>query len=151
MSELTVRDIQASAWANKLGKSFNTTDVALEFGLLYGEVAEAFTAWRSQQPAALADELADIAIYLVGLAEMTGVDLQTAIAAKLAVNAGRIYRFNPVAGILVKAETPVDGIDCARCDAGCASNNYNGYADPGAFGYCGCSCHRSAKSGGGTR
>jgi hypothetical protein len=31
--------------------------------------------------------------------------------------------------------------DCPRCISGCASNNYNGYADPGAFGYCGCACH----------
>jgi hypothetical protein len=38
--------------------------------------------------------------------------------------------------------------ECSRCQSGCASNNYNGYADPGAFGHCGCSCHRAAGSGG---
>lgn len=31
---------------------------------------------------------------------------------------------------------------CSMCAAGCPSNNYNGYADPGAFGHCGCQCHK---------
>jgi hypothetical protein len=29
-----IADIQREAWQNKLAKGFNTTDVALEFGLL---------------------------------------------------------------------------------------------------------------------
>lgn len=33
MAEL--REIQEAAWANKLAKGFNTTDVPMEFGLLY--------------------------------------------------------------------------------------------------------------------
>jgi hypothetical protein len=32
-----------------------------------------------------------VAIYLLGLAEMTGVDLQAEIAAKLGKNAARVY------------------------------------------------------------
>ncbi|HTZ23690.1 MAG TPA: hypothetical protein VMC83_06835 [Streptosporangiaceae bacterium] len=48
-----------------------------------------------QVGAATCLELADIAIYLLGLAEMTGVDLQDAVEAKLAVNKARTYQRLP--------------------------------------------------------
>jgi NTP pyrophosphatase (non-canonical NTP hydrolase) len=38
------------------------------------------------------EELADVAIYLLGLAEMTSVDLQGEVEAKIAKNASRVYR-----------------------------------------------------------
>jgi NTP pyrophosphatase (non-canonical NTP hydrolase) len=71
---LDVRAVQHQAWENKLAKGFNVSDVALEFGLLAAEVSEAFTAWRKRLPD-FGEELADILIYLTGLAEMTGIDL----------------------------------------------------------------------------
>jgi NTP pyrophosphatase (non-canonical NTP hydrolase) len=80
--ELDIRAIQDQAWENKLAKGFNANDVALEFGLLTAEVGEAFTAWRKHLPD-LGEELADILIYLVGLAEMTGIDLGTEVERKL--------------------------------------------------------------------
>jgi hypothetical protein len=96
---LTVSAVQSAAWANKLAKGFNVTDVPLEFSLLYGEVAEAFDAWRKQGD--VGAELADVLIFLVSVAEMTGVDLETATAEKLAQNAARQYRALPN-GVLVK-------------------------------------------------
>jgi hypothetical protein len=42
--------------------------------------------------AAMRAELADVMIFLAGLAEMTGTDLQAEVLAKLAVNEGRTYR-----------------------------------------------------------
>lgn len=99
-----IREFQTSAWNNKVAKGFNTTDVPLEFCLLQGEVAEAFDAWR-RNTAGLADELADVAIFLLGLAEMTGVDLQQAITAKMRANADRVYIADPRSGTLVKVDT----------------------------------------------
>jgi hypothetical protein len=61
-----IRIAQRLAWENKLAKGFDTADVPLEFCLLNGEVAEAFDAWRKGRPD-VADELADIALYLLGL------------------------------------------------------------------------------------
>lgn len=84
------RDAQARAWANKVAKGFNTTDVPMEFCLLNEEIGEAFSAWRKGQ-AGFAGELADIAIFLLGLAQMTGVDLEAEITAKLALNEARAY------------------------------------------------------------
>jgi NTP pyrophosphatase (non-canonical NTP hydrolase) len=97
-----IRDAQARAWANKVAKGFNTTDVPMEFGLLWEEVGEAFSAWRKGRPD-LGGELADVAIFLLGLAQMTGVDLAAEVEAKLAVNEARDYARLPN-GTLVKQE-----------------------------------------------
>jgi len=83
-------EAQKRAWANKVAKGFNTTDVPLEFCLLQGEIAEAFDAWRKMKPG-LGGELADVAIYICGLAQMAGVDLGTEVAVKLAANEAREY------------------------------------------------------------
>jgi hypothetical protein len=88
---LDIRSAQKSAWVNKVAKGFNTTDVPLEFCLLVAEVGEAIEAWRKDRQA-VAEELADVAIFLLGLAEMTGTDLQDAVEAKLAVNQARVYK-----------------------------------------------------------
>lgn len=99
---MDIRSGQRLAWENKKAKGFNTTDVPLEFCLLQGEVAEAFDAWRKGRADA-GEELADVAIYLFSLAEMTGVDLQGEVQAKLAKNAHRSYR--PVSnGVLIKSD-----------------------------------------------
>jgi NTP pyrophosphatase (non-canonical NTP hydrolase) len=97
---MEIRDIQQRAWANKVAKGFNTTDVALEFGLLTAEVGEAFTAWVRRLPD-LGEELADVLIYLVALAEMTGVDLDAETARKMSENERRVYRRDE-RGVLVR-------------------------------------------------
>jgi hypothetical protein len=83
-------------------KGFNTTNVPLKFCLLQGEVAEAFEAWRKGRES-VGEELADVAIYLLGLAEMTGFDLQDEIEAKIAKNSARSYH-RLSNGVLVKSE-----------------------------------------------
>ena len=65
---MEIRSGQKLAWANKVAKRFNTTNVPLEFCLLQGEIAEAFDAWRKGREDA-GEELADVAIYLLGLAD----------------------------------------------------------------------------------
>jgi len=107
--QLTIRSAQGLAWGNKAGQGFNTTDVPLEFCLLQGEMAEAFDAWRKGR-ADVAEELADVAIYLLSLAEMLGIDLQDAVQAKLVKNAARTYEPLPN-GTLVKPACPESGAD----------------------------------------
>jgi len=103
---MDIRSAQQQAWANKIAKGFNTTDVPLEFCLLQGELAEAFDAWR-QGRADLGEELADVAIYLLSLAEMTGTDLQAQIQSKLAKNVTRTYQRLPN-GALTKTPSEAD-------------------------------------------
>jgi NTP pyrophosphatase (non-canonical NTP hydrolase) len=69
-------------------------------------IAEAFDAWRKGRED-LGEELADVAIYLLGLAEMTGVDLQDEIEAKMAKNAARVYQRLPN-GVLAKSNGNAD-------------------------------------------
>jgi hypothetical protein len=104
---MDIRSGQKLAWENKVAKGFNTTDVPLEFCLLQGEMTEAFDAWRKGH-GSLGEELADVVIYLLGLAEMTGVDLQHEVEAKIARNASRVYYSLPN-GALVKDRAGTEG------------------------------------------
>ncbi len=84
---MEIRSAQQLAWDDKTTRGFNLSDVPLEFCLLQGEVAEAFDSWRKGR-VDVGEELASAAIYLFGLAQMTGVDLQEEIEAKLAAGRG---------------------------------------------------------------
>ena len=88
---MNLKQVQKEVWQNKLNKGFNTTNVEKEFCLLYGEVAEAFDAYRKKKED-LNEELADIAIYLLGLSEMLGFDLEEEIMKKVSKNEKRVYK-----------------------------------------------------------
>lgn len=98
---MEMKKIQKEIWQNKLNKGFNTTDVSKEFCLLYGEVAEAYEAFRKKKED-LNEELADIAIYLMGLSEMLGFDLETEILNKVNINNKRVYK--NIDGVNVRVE-----------------------------------------------
>lgn len=88
MSQIT--EWQDRAWRNKVAKGFNTTNVEREFNYTYAELAEAYEAYRKQKPD-LAEELADVLVFLLSLAKMTGVDIEAAMEAKLEKNEKRQY------------------------------------------------------------
>lgn len=79
--------------ANKVRQGFNLTDVPLEFALTFTELGEAFDAWRKGGD--VADELADVLLFVLSLARMTGTDLAAAAVAKMTVNEGREYVRRP--------------------------------------------------------
>ena len=58
---------------------------------MYGEVAEAYDAYRKGKDD-LGEELADVAIYLLGLSEILGKDLENEILAKFEKNKNRVYK-----------------------------------------------------------
>lgn len=93
------KELQERVLANKIKHGFNTTDINFEFCLLYGEVAEAYDAWLKKKDD-LGSELADVAIYLLGIAEMNGYNLGDEIRKKMAINEKREYK--RVKGVLVK-------------------------------------------------
>ena len=88
---MNMKEVQKEVWQNKINKGFNTTDVNKEFCLLYGEVGEAYDAWKKKKED-LGEELADIAIYLMGLSEMLGFDLEDQILNKVSKNNKRVYK-----------------------------------------------------------
>ena len=91
------KQLQKDVYQNKVDHQFNVTDVNLEFCYLYGEVGEAHAAYRSHKPD-LGEELADVAIYLLGLAEILGFDLEDEVLRKMEINRARRYQM--VDGVL---------------------------------------------------
>ena len=83
--------LQKEIYQNKVDKGFNVTDVNKEFCLTYGEIAEAYDAWRKKKDD-LGEELADVTIYLLGLSEIVGIDLEEEIQRKVYKNTKREYK-----------------------------------------------------------
>ena len=69
---IDLKKIQKDVYQNKLDKGWNVTDVNKEFCLTYGEVAEAYEAWRKKQ--------------------ILNVDLETEILKKVKKNKYREYK-----------------------------------------------------------
>ena len=96
---MKLKELQKKIYQNKINKGFNTTDIAKEFCLLYGEVGEAYEAYRKKKPD-LNEELADIAIYLLGIPEILGFDLEKEIENKVKINEKRVYK--KINGVKIK-------------------------------------------------
>lgn len=100
---MNTSDIQKAIYANKVAKGFNVTDIPMEFTYLYGEVGEAFDAWRKKKDN-LGEELADVAIYLLGMAEILSVDLENEILQKMEKNTKRVYEHHDGVSVRVRGE-----------------------------------------------
>lgn len=98
---IDLKDIQKQVYKNKLDKGFNVTDVSKEFVLTYGEMAEAYEAYRKKKDS-VGEELADVMIYLLGLAEILDIDLEKELLRKMEINKNRVYK--KVDGVLMKIE-----------------------------------------------
>lgn len=88
---MDLKKLQKEIYQNKVDKGFNITDVNKEFCLIYGEVAEAYDAYRKKKND-LGEELADVTIYLLGLSEILGIDLEDEIQKKVYKNSKREYK-----------------------------------------------------------
>lgn len=95
------RGLQKEVYQNKVDHGFNVTDVNMEFCLTYGELGEAYQAWLKKHDN-VGEEIADVVIFLMGLSEMLGIDLQKEIENKIEINKKRVYK--KVNGVLVKEE-----------------------------------------------
>lgn len=96
-----LKKLQKDVYQNKVNHGFNVTDLNMEFCLAYGELGEAYMAWLKKKDD-LGEELADVAIYLMGISEILGLDLEKEIIHKMEKNAKRVYK--NINGVLVKEE-----------------------------------------------
>ncbi len=83
--------VESKGWyAADSPKPQTTQNLAISLALEAAEVLEHFQ-WRNEarDAEALAGELADVALYLLQLASISGIDLERAILDKLAHNRGR--------------------------------------------------------------
>ena len=90
---MLMKDVQREIHENEVRHGFNITNVEQKFCNLYGEVAEAYEAYYKGWDT-FAEELADVAIYLMGLAEIKGIDLGTEILQKVEKNKNRQSKRN---------------------------------------------------------
>ena len=87
---MQMKEIQKEVLENKKRQGFNTTNMEEEFCRLYGEVGEAYDAYYKGADN-FAEELADVAIFLMGIAEIEGIDLWQEILKKIEKNKNRKY------------------------------------------------------------
>lgn len=85
-----LKQLQKKIYDNKVAKGFNVSDIYMEFCYTHGELSEAFEAYAKNKDD-LGEELADVAIYLLGLAEILGMDLGKEILNKVEKNEKRQY------------------------------------------------------------
>jgi len=82
--------LQKRVYQNKIAKGFNVTDIFKEFCYTYGELSEACEAYLKNKDD-LGEELADVVLYLLGLSEILGIDLEKEILHKIEKNEKRQY------------------------------------------------------------
>ena len=95
------KKLQKEVYQNKINHGFNVTDMNQEFCLAYSELSEAYSAWVNKKED-LGEELADVAIYLMGISEILKIDLGKEIENKIKKNKKRIYKI--VNGVYTKEE-----------------------------------------------
>jgi NTP pyrophosphatase (non-canonical NTP hydrolase) len=92
---LSTRELQADIVEHKRRMGFNTTSADREICLAMRELGELHEAIDNGDPKAVGAELADVAIYLLTLAEMRHRDLGEEITRKMEVNKARRYKRGP--------------------------------------------------------
>lgn len=88
---MNFRELQRKVYQNKVDHGFNLTDINMEFCYAYGEMGEAYSAWLKRQDD-VGEELADVIIFLMGIAEILDIDLEQEIKNKIKKNAKRKYK-----------------------------------------------------------
>ncbi len=87
---IDLKEKQKEVYQNKLDKGFSL-DPNFNFNLLYGEVGEAFDAFYKKKDD-LGSEFADVVIYVMGLCEILGIDLEDELIKKIDKNRNRKYK-----------------------------------------------------------
>lgn len=87
---MNLKAVQQEIYQNKVDKHWNISNIETELCLMQGEIAEFYEAYRKRLPN-IGEELADVAIYLLGIAEILHIDLEKEIEGKMRVNRRRQY------------------------------------------------------------
>ena len=98
---VNLKELQKAVYDNKINHGFNVTDIRQEFCYAYGEMSEAYAAWEQQKPD-LGEELSDVVIYILGIAEILNIDLEKELIHKIEKNSKRVYK--KVNGVVTKIE-----------------------------------------------
>jgi len=91
LTEEMNRFVRSKGWYEENSKRPQTPrNLAISLALETAEILEHFQ-WRDEikEKEELASELADVGLYLLELASVTGIDLEAALLKKLEINASR--------------------------------------------------------------
>ena len=88
---IDLKKMQEEVMRNKIEKGFNTTDVALEFCRAHEELSEAFSKYNKNEEG-VAEEFADVVIFVLGMCETLGFDLEKELVRKIEINKNRKYK-----------------------------------------------------------
>jgi NTP pyrophosphatase (non-canonical NTP hydrolase) len=105
-----LKELQKEVMRNKLEKGFNTTNVALEFCRAHEELSEAFAKHNRNQEG-VAEEFADVMIFILGMCEAMGFDLEKELVAKIDKNKKRKYQKTKSPegeDVFIRVRTPED-------------------------------------------
>ncbi len=105
-----LKSLQEEVVRNKKEKGFNMTDTALEFCRAHEELSEAFSKYNKGE-AGVAEEFADVMIFILGMCETMGFDLEKELVAKIEKNKNRQYKKSKSPDgkdIFIRIKTPLD-------------------------------------------
>ncbi len=88
---IDLKELQREVVRNKEARGFNTTNVALEFCRAHEELSEAFKKHNQNEPG-VAEEFADVMIFILGMCEKMGFDLEKELVRKIEINKNRKYK-----------------------------------------------------------
>ncbi len=97
---IDLKKVQKEIMQNKIEKGFNQHNIALEFCRAHEELSEAFSKYNRNQDG-VAEEFADVAIFILGMCEELGYNLEKELVSKIKKNKLRKY---------IKSKSP-DGKD----------------------------------------
>jgi NTP pyrophosphatase (non-canonical NTP hydrolase) len=88
---IDLKALQKEVMRNKVEKGFNLTNTALEFCRAHEELSEAFSKHNKNQ-SGVAEEFADVMIFILGMCENMGFDLEKELVRKIEINKHRKYK-----------------------------------------------------------
>jgi NTP pyrophosphatase (non-canonical NTP hydrolase) len=107
---IDLKELQKEVMRNKLEKGFNTTNTALEFCRAHEELSEAFSKFNKGQDG-VAEEFADVMIFILGMCESMGFDLEKELVRKIEINKNRKYQKSKSpdgTDVFIRIKTPLD-------------------------------------------
>jgi NTP pyrophosphatase (non-canonical NTP hydrolase) len=107
---IDLKELQKEVIRNKKEKGFNTSDIAQEFCRAYEELSEAFSKHNKNQ-SGVAEEFADVMIFILGMCEQMGFDLEKELVRKIEINKNRKYKKEKTPegrDIFIRIKTPED-------------------------------------------
>lgn len=104
------KELQKKVMDNRIEKGFPVGDITNDFCRAYEELSEAFSKYNKNQPG-VAEEFADVIIFLLGMSDHLGYDLEKELVDKIEKNKNRKYKKEKTPDgkdIFIRIKTDID-------------------------------------------